>query len=174
MRSAPVRDFAAVETIYRRSIRTVKLKISLDYIRSRDMELQTISNPDDVYTILQAVFATLDDDQEHLVLLILNVANDVIGYKVIASGGQDAARIDSKVIFRNALLLGAVNIIIAHNHPSGNLEPSKQDLALTRKVAEGARLLDIELLDHVILSMRGYISLKSMRPEIWNDRSLNK
>ncbi len=167
MHPAPVRDFTAVETIYRRSIRTVKLKISLDFIRSRDMELQTIGNPDDVHTILQAVFATLDDDQEHLVLLILNVANDVIGYKVIASGAQDAARVDCKVLFRNALLLGAANIIIAHNHPTGNFEPSKHDMALTRKVVEGARLLDIELLDHVIVSSQGYVSLRGRFAQIW-------
>jgi DNA repair protein RadC len=164
MRSVPVRDFTGIETLYRRTIRTIKLKISPDYIRSRDMELQTIGNPDDVYTILQAVFSTLDDDQEHLVLLIMNVANDVVGYKVIASGAQGAARVDCKVLFRNALLLGAVNIILAHNHPSGNLEPSKHDLALTRKVAEGARLLDMELLDHIIVSSKGYRSLRGMNP----------
>lgn len=55
MRSVPIRDFTTVETIYRHTIRTVKLKVSADYIRSRDMELQTIGNPDDVHTILRGL-----------------------------------------------------------------------------------------------------------------------
>jgi len=127
-----------------------------------------VGNPNDVYEILRSIYATLDDDQEHLILLVLNVANNVIGFKLIASGAQDSTLVDAKVIFRNALLLGARNIIIAHNHPSGNLNPSEQDLQVTMMLAASGRLLDLPLLDHIIVTAeRGYPSLAETHPQLF-------
>ncbi len=61
-------------------------------------------------------------------MLMLNLSGEVTGYKVLASEKQDSVEVDPKIVFRNALLLGAAGIILAHNHPSGNVEPSKNDL----------------------------------------------
>ena len=66
--------------------------------------------------------------------------------------------IDPKIIFKAALEHQAANVILAHNHPSGNLKPSNQDISLTKKMKEGGKLLDIGVLDHVIFADRGYFS----------------
>ncbi len=164
-----IRDFTGIETIYQTSIRTVRIKIRRDYIASPDTRLDTIRQPDDVYAILQAIFTTLDDDQEHLIILVLNLAHEVTGYKLIASGGQGHALIDCKIVFRNALLLGASGIILAHNHPGGNLEPSIYDVDMTRKVVLAGSIVDIEVIDHLIYTMHGYTSLRASIPSLFED-----
>lgn len=121
-----------------------------------------------MYEVLQAIFASLDDDQEHLILLVLNAMGDITGYKLISSGGQDRAIIDSKVLFRNALLLGASKIILSHNHPSGRLEPSEEDLLITVKVVEAGAVLDIEVVDHIIYTVAGYTSIRRAAPFIFS------
>ena len=88
-------DFTGVETIYRKSVTTVRLKIHHDYLASPDIELQTISKPYDVYAVLRAIYDTLDDDQEHFVLFILNLAREITGYKLISSGGQERTLIEA-------------------------------------------------------------------------------
>ena len=99
----------------------------------------------------QSIFKQLDDDQEHFVALFLNASNVITGYKVISSGGQDEAMVDPKVLFRNALLFGTSALIIIHNHPGGNVNPSSEDIGITKKLQEGAKILDIRILDHIII-----------------------
>jgi DNA repair protein RadC len=92
-------------------------------------------------------------------MLLLNRRNSVLGIVDISMGGVSGTVIDPKVIFVIALKAGASGIILAHNHPSEKLDPSQQDLILTRKLKEGGKLLDIELLDHLIVSKDGYSSM---------------
>ena len=161
-------DFTHVETIYISEIRTIRVKLKRNYIASDEMALQTIGRPQDVYQILKAIFATLDEDREHLILLILDLGQNIRGYKVITSGGQNYAIIDLKVIFRNALLLGASAIILAHNHPSGKRSFSDPDLDVTEKVVQAGQLFDIEVLDHIIYTPDdGYTSLKEVAPFVF-------
>ncbi len=162
-------DFTGVETIYRKNVTTVRLKIHRDYLASPDVELETITKPYDVYAVLRAIYDTLDDDQEHLVLLVLNLAREITGYKLISSGGQERTLIDCKVLFRNALLLGASGIIVAHNHPTGKLDPSEYDVEMTVKVVGLGKALDMEVLDHIIYTTRGYTSLRETIPAIFGD-----
>ena len=168
MIKSKIKNFTHIETIYKKRIKTIALKIKLDYVASPDMQLQTIGSPQDVYEVLQAIFASLDDDQEHVVLLVLNVMGDITGYKLISSGGQDRAIIDTKVLFRNALLLGASKIILSHNHPSGQLEASEEDLLMTVKVIEAGYVLDIDVVDHIIVAGDGYMSIREAAPFLWN------
>ena len=91
-------------------------------------------------------------------ILLLNRANKVLGICPISMGGVSGTVVDPKVVFVAAIKAGASGLIIAHNHPSGNLKPSQQDLHLTRKLREGGRLLDIEVLDHLIVTEEGYYS----------------
>ncbi|MEO0443641.1 MAG: JAB domain-containing protein [Pseudomonadota bacterium] len=163
-----IRDFTHIETIYKKRIKAVSIKVKQDYVASDDIELQTIGNPNDVKDVLASIFQNLDDDQEHFILLVLNQAHDLTGYKLISSGAQSYSTADCKVLFRNALLLGASAIILAHNHPSGSLTPSGSDIAVTKKIIEAADLLDIEVVDHVIYSSKGCLSLKAERPEIFD------
>jgi DNA repair protein RadC len=162
-----IKNYTNVETIYKKSVRTVKLRLKRSRYADLETELQTIGSPDDVYTILRAVFDSLDVHQEHLILLVVNTAGDVTGFKVISSGSQDSGLVDCKVLFRNALLLGARSIIIAHNHPSGNLKPSTHDLSITKTVAEAGRIIDIHLLDHIIYTENGYTSLRETHPDLF-------
>ncbi len=132
-----------------------------------DVDIQTVGEPVDVWEILQVIYAKLDDDQEHLVLLILNISNEVTGYKLISSGSQDKSLVDPRILFRNALLLGAAKIILAHNHPSGQLKASKPDLVVTRRIVEAGEILNIEVIDHIIYTPKGFHSMKAEHPDLF-------
>jgi DNA repair protein RadC len=97
--------------------------------------------------------------QEQFKIILLNGAKRVIGIFEVSSGGMSGTLADPKLIFATALKCCACRIILAHNHPSGNLLPSSADIAFTRKLKVAAVLLDIELHDHLIVSSDGYLSL---------------
>ncbi|ETZ19873.1 hypothetical protein N824_06600 [Pedobacter sp. V48] len=105
---------------------------------------------------MMPVFADLN--HEEFWILILNTANRVIGKQIISKGGLAGTVADPKIIFKTALEHNAAFIILAHNHPSGNLKPSTQDLQLTKKLVEGGKMLDLQVLDHLILTDKGYYS----------------
>jgi len=98
------------------------------------------------------------DFVEQFKILLLNRANKVIGLFEVSTGGTSGTVADPKVIFIAALKSCACGLILAHNHPSGNLKPSKPDEDLTNKLAQGARLLDIKVIDHLILTRDGFLS----------------
>jgi len=158
-----MKDFANTTTIYTKSLRTITLKIRQDFLADPGAKLPTAESPNDIYEILKAIYRQLDDDQEHLVLLVLNLSQEVSGYKVLSSGNERTSLADGKIVFRNALLLGAASIVVAHNHPSGKLKPSAADINFTNKIIEAGKTLDIPVLDHIILTDRGYISLRDER-----------
>ncbi|QMW01696.1 JAB domain-containing protein [Spirosoma foliorum] len=95
---------------------------------------------------------------EQFKILLLDQKNNCLGISDISTGGMNACLADPKVIFATALKGKATSIILAHNHPSGNLQPSDSDKALTRKLKEGGKLLDIAVLDHLIITPQNYIS----------------
>ena len=93
-------------------------------------------------------------------MLCLNKSNKVIGFYKISNGGVAESIIDPKVVFTTALNTpGTCAIILAHNHPSGNLKPSEQDIQITKKIKEGGKIIDIKLLDHLIITDESYFSL---------------
>ncbi|WP_303905224.1 JAB domain-containing protein [Thiohalomonas denitrificans] len=155
-----MRDLNGIATVYERRIKTVTLKRSPEHIADPEGK-PNADRPDEVYQLLTAIYSHLDDDQEHLVMLVLNVSNDVVGYKVISSGTQSSGHGDAKIIFRNALMLGAAKIILAHNHPSGSLKVSDADIAFTKKVIEAGRTLDLPLVDHIIYTPNAYTSMRA-------------
>ena len=91
-------------------------------------------------------------------VLYLVQAGWVKSFEIISEGGITSTVVDPRLIFRKAVELGAVSIVAFHNHPSGSLRPSKADEAMTQKLAQGAKLLDIKLLDHIIVSEKGHFS----------------
>lgn len=95
---------------------------------------------------------------EQFKVLFTNRAHAVLGILELSSGGMTATIADPRLIFVAALKAGASGIILAHNHPSGNKTPSQADIELTRKIKEGGKLLEIQLLDHLILTTEGYYS----------------
>lgn len=99
--------------------------------------------------------------REEFKIILLSTDLRILGISTIASGGRSAVAIDSKLIFSTTLLANARGIILAHNHPSGNLVPSQSDIDITAKINEGGKLLDIEVFDHIIITKdNGYFSFK--------------
>jgi DNA repair protein RadC len=99
-----------------------------------------------------------DIQHEEFWLLFLNRANKVIAKEQLSKGGVAGTIVDAKLVFKRALELQASGIILAHNHPSGNLRPSQQDIDITRQLKEGAKLLDMAILDHLIIAENQYYS----------------
>jgi len=100
-----------------------------------------------------------DNSREHFVVLHLDGSNQIIGYAVTATGAANFCRIHPREIFQGAILAGAVALVVAHNHPSGDTTPSREDKALTTRLKEGAQLLGLRIFDHVIVADVGYHSL---------------
>jgi DNA repair protein RadC len=100
-----------------------------------------------------------DLNHEVFCVLYLNQANRLIRHELISSGGLTGTVADVRMILKNALLYNANQLIIAHNHPSGNLQPSAADKELTRKLKEAASFMDIKLLDHLIVAGVSYLSM---------------
>lgn len=95
---------------------------------------------------------------EEFKIILLNTSNRVLGIADISRGGVSGTSIDPKIVFAIALKTNSSKIILSHNHPSGNLQPSNADIALTKRLKDGGKLLDIEVCDHIIISNYGYYS----------------
>jgi len=118
-----------------------------------------INSSEDAYTILKEIWEEGKMDfVEQFKVLLLNRANRVLGFVNVSTGGVTGTVADPKVIFVAALKAHACALIIAHNHPSGNLKPSAADETLTQKIKSAGMFLDIRLLDHLVLSSEGYLS----------------
>lgn len=99
-----------------------------------------------------------DLNHEEFYVLFLDRANFKLDLRQLSKGGVHGTVVDGKILFREALLLRASSIIVAHNHPSGNLAPSKLDIALTRRLRDFGKLVDITVLDHLIITDNNYFS----------------
>ena len=100
-----------------------------------------------------------DIDYEQFAIVMLNQANQVLKVENISEGGITGTVVDPKRVFRTAINNNAINIILAHNHPSGSLKPSKNDLDLTQKLKKAGEYLQIMVLDHLILGDNKYLSM---------------
>jgi DNA repair protein RadC len=115
-----------------------------------------VTSSKDIAAIMEPIIADLPI--EEFWILYLNRGNKVLGKEKMSSGGVSGTVVDIKVLLRNAIQRLSSAIIVAHNHPSGTLRPSNADIQLTKKLQEGAKLMDIRLLDHLILTDAGYYS----------------
>lgn len=113
-------------------------------------ETQKITSSRDAFNILFPVFSDLN--HEEFWILILNRANCVVSKQLISKGGMAGTVADPKIIFKVSLEQNGACIILAHNHPSGNLRPSQQDISITKKLVEAGKMLDLLVLDHLIFS----------------------
>ncbi|MBW4518242.1 MAG: DNA repair protein RadC [Scytolyngbya sp. HA4215-MV1] len=110
--------------------------------------------------------------QERFAVLLLDVKHRLIGTQVISIGTATETLAHPRDIFREVLRQGATRLIVAHNHPSGSVEPSSEDISLTRQLLQGAHYLDIPLLDHLILGNGDFASLRQMTT-LWNELPQN-
>ncbi len=98
--------------------------------------------------------------RESFYAIFFNNKLDVVGYRKIADGGIDAVYVDVRLIMSSALLCNAIRVCVAHNHPSGTVKPSQADRQVTRKLIDAGNVLDIQLLDHLILTDKTYYSFR--------------
>lgn len=142
--------------------RAITIAAAMELGRRRQMaeglQRPTITKSADAAEILIPLMADLN--HETFWVLYLNQANKVIRHEMVSNGGLTATVADTRVILKNALLYNSNQIIVAHNHPSGNTRPSEADKQLTHKLSEAASYMDIKLLDHLIICGSTYLSMK--------------
>lgn len=149
--------------------RTVSYKMREDW---EPLYPGKVSEPDRAYSLFMSMFRDLDDDVEHGLCIFLDSRHRIIGTQVSFSGTRNRCPVDPGRIWRSALYLGATGVIFAHNHPSGELEPSGDDLALTKRLYQGGDLIGVTLLDSIIIVPQEcrYLSLYYSRPECFQSK----
>ena len=153
-----VRDLIKIKGIGQAKALTIVAALELGR-RRKDLEpteKERISGSRDAYSLVRADL--MDIGHEEFWIILLNRANRVIKKMQISQGGVAGTVADPKIIFKHALDELASAIILAHNHPSGNLNASQADLDLTKKLKEAGKLLDIQVLDHLIVAGQKYFS----------------
>lgn len=138
-----------------------KYRLELVKEESHKYEVETrISCPKDIYEVLTKVCRIQCNAEEVFILITLNTKNIVTGYFEVHRGTINTSLVHPREVFKRALLNNASNIMVAHNHPSGDPSPSKEDIQITERLKEAGNLLGINLLDHIIVGEDKYISLK--------------
>ena len=120
--------------------------------------VRAITGPEDVYEACPAL-RTRRFEEFHV--LLLNARHEPIRRQMISRGSLNASIVHPREVFRPAIIASAASIILLHNHPSGDPEPSEEDLAITKRLAQVGELLGIAVLDHVVIAKRGFVSLRA-------------
>jgi len=120
------------------------------------LEIPKIASSRDAYEILRPVIGELE--HEEFWILYLNNANKVLHRSQLSKGGLTGTLVDVRIVMKKALELGAVSLILAHNHPSGNIKPSQADKEVTQKLQSASQALDLKVLDHLIVTQKNYYS----------------
>lgn len=140
--------------------KAITITAALELGRRRQMsdikERPHIRSSQDAYNAIAPML--IDLQHEEFWILMLNRGNQVLKRVQISQGGVAGTVVDAKIIFKRALEIPASALVLCHNHPSGNLRPSGADIEITKKIKAGAELIDINVLDHLIVSERGYFS----------------
>ena len=153
-----LRELMKIKGIGQAKAITIAAALELGRRRQGTLSLDKpiVKSSREVATYLQAMLSDLR--HEVFGCIYLNRAGKILHFEIISQGGLTGTVADPRLILKKALEEDAVSLIICHNHPSGSLHPSKQDEELTAKVRDAARLFDIKLLDHIIVSEEGYFS----------------
>lgn len=133
-------------------------EIKVSYIKRKESSYTSLQSPDKIAEVFRNLWNDDLEYRESFYLLALNNHCDVLGFAELFHGGICSTLVDNKVIFQLLLNVNATAFVIAHNHPSGSLEPSKEDRNLTQSIASCAKLFNISLLDHIILTGKSFYS----------------
>ena len=116
----------------------------------------------DPEAVVKAIRASIQDKaKEHLKLILLNPRNKIIGISTISIGTLNASLVHPREVFKDAIAHSAASVVLAHNHPSGDPEPSEDDIEITKKLVESGKILGIEVIDHIIIGKNDYYSFKA-------------
>lgn len=145
-------------------MKTVEWKFrdaSTQYPELKNYKNQRVLTPEHIYNDFKFLFQHRVN--EIFVVFWLDAENKVMGYEKITEGILHASLAHPREVFRGAIVATSCFIIVAHNHPSGNLEPSKEDIELTKKLVEGGKILDISVHDHIIFTDDSFYSMSENR-----------
>jgi len=135
-------------------------KIRIVYSRNQKAnDRAKVTRSQDVYDWLRKIWSKQIDIREEMYVLYLNRNNEILGYHQLSMGGINGTVADVRLLFAVAVKSLCSSVLLAHNHPSGNLRPSNADIQLTKKIKEAGNILDISVLDHLIVTKDGYYSL---------------
>ena len=123
-----------------------------------DSEIISVSDSSAAYELVKEEL--VNSDRERFLSIMLTIKNHLIGVETVSIGSITASTISTRDVFKSAILSNAVSVILCHNHPSGVLSPSDNDIDLTKHLIEAGELLGIKVLDHLIISDQGYRSLR--------------
>lgn len=159
--TASIEELSAVRGVG--PAKAAQIKAAFELAKRQDMENEippfTVDSPQ---TLVKVVRATLQDKaKEHFKLVLLNTRNRVVGIVSISVGTLNASLVHPREVFREAIRGSAASVILVHNHPSNDPEPSDEDVRLTRRMVEAGRIMGIEVLDHIIITRSGFLSLKA-------------
>lgn len=128
-----------------------------------DEIFEEVTSPEQVYMIARSFLETqdeIDQDKEHFFVLHLDSRNKIKIAEVISIGSLNHAAVHPREVFTRVIACRTANIALAHNHPSGNVEPSQDDISITSRLQEAGKILGISVLDHVIFCNDGYYSMR--------------
>ncbi len=117
------------------------------------------NSPADCAGLVRAAIGDAIDEQEHLYVVAINVRNEVLALVLVGKGSVSSVEAHPRDVFRAAIKANAAGILLAHNHPSGNPRPSREDLELTERFRRAGELLGIPLVDHVVVTRSGHVSI---------------
>lgn len=160
---APLSELAAIHGMG--PAKAVSIKAALELGRRLLLESHgerpQVRSPEDVVSILQIEMGLLE--QEQLRVVLLNTKNHVLGIPTVYKGSLNTSMIRVAEVFRDAIKENCASIIVAHNHPSGDPTPSPEDVRVTRDLVAAGKLLDIEVLDHLVIGRNRYVSLRQKK-----------
>jgi DNA repair protein RadC len=140
-----------------KSIKRIDLRVRREILaESKEPYLAKIQEPRDLARIAQAILK--DTDREFFLAIPVDVKNRLLGYVEVARGSVDSCPMDPREVFRVAVVMGASGVFLIHNHPSGDTQPSSEDLTLTRRIEEAGGILGIMVPDHIIVTENDFFS----------------
>ncbi|MEI7812562.1 MAG: DNA repair protein RadC [Ignavibacteria bacterium] len=131
------------------------------HLENRSLHNKKITSPNDIGQLFIPLLR--DEIKEHFIVVCLNSANRIIKHEIISIGNLNSSIVHPRETFKVAIDNNSANIILVHNHPSGNPEPSAEDISITRKLVEAGKILDIQIFDHVIVACNQFVSFVEKR-----------
>jgi DNA repair protein RadC len=142
--------------------KAAQIKACFELGKRQDLEPELRDfNIKDPQSVIKAIRASIQDKaKEHFKLILLNPRNKIIGISTISIGILNASLVHPREVFKDAITHSAASVVLAHNHPSGDPEPSEDDLTITKRLIEAGKILGIEVLDHILVVKNGFFSFK--------------
>ena len=136
--------------------------------RTYTYDFRKVNSPQSAKALFEKLEFFVNSDREMFLVASLNTKNEPTQIEVVSVGSLNASIVHPREVFKSAIISNAASIICAHNHPSGDLTPSKEDIEVTKRLVEAGKLLGIDVLDHIIMNDEGeYKSIRELHPHIF-------